>query len=124
MGSPVSPSLSDPTTCLMYSTYLFTVRADRDFDFFILSTTGLTVMLLRLPNGMSPMAGSIHLWRAALILAASLMGSRSRVMILYFTFLATSGIPEHEPLSVTINDLPPWWVRPTHALDLEMANSC
>src|SRR2546429_3267949 len=34
---------------------------------------------------MSPMAGSIHLWRAALILAASLMGSRSRVMILYFT---------------------------------------
>src|SRR5947208_13709004 len=69
MGSPVSPSLREATTCLMYSTYLFTVRADRDFDFFILSTTGLTVMLLTLPNGMSPMAGSIHLWRAALILA-------------------------------------------------------
>src|SRR6266853_81542 len=74
MGSPVSPSLSDATTCLMYSTYLFTVRADRDFDFFILSTSGLTVMLLTLPNGMSPIAGSIHLWRAALILAASLTG--------------------------------------------------
>src|SRR6266481_2633917 len=43
MDSPVSPSLSDATTCLMYSTYLFTVRADRDFDFFILSTTGLTL---------------------------------------------------------------------------------
>src|SRR5207245_9336809 len=50
MGSPVSPSLREATTCLMYSTYLFMVRADRDFDFFILSTTGLTVMLLTLPN--------------------------------------------------------------------------
>src|SRR5256885_13711159 len=77
MGSPVSPSLSEATTCWTYSAYLFTVRADRDF--FILSTSGLTVMLLTLPKGVAPMAGRIHLLNAALTLLASLMGSRSRV---------------------------------------------
>jgi hypothetical protein len=69
----------------LYSTYLFTDRADSDF--FILSTNGFTVMLLTVPSGMSPMVERIHLLRAASILLASLMGSRSRVVAqLRYTF--------------------------------------
>jgi len=77
-GSPVSPSLSEATICWMYPTYVLIDRADRDF--FILFTNGLTVTLLTPAKGMSPMAGRIHLLRAASMLLASLMGSRSRVM--------------------------------------------
>ena len=78
MGSPVSPSLSEATICWMYSTYVFTERADSDF--FILSTSGLTVMLLMLPSDRSPIHGRIHLFKAASILEVSLIGSLSRVL--------------------------------------------
>src|SRR5437667_8203139 len=77
-GSPVLPSLSEATTCSMYSTYLLTVRADSDC--FILVTNGFTVMLWTFPKGESPMAGRIHLFRATSMLELSLMGSRSRVV--------------------------------------------
>src|ERR1700736_343603 len=63
MGSPVAPSFSEATTCLTYLTYLFTVSAAR-FAFFILSTTGLTVMLFTFAKGRSPMTGRIHLFSA------------------------------------------------------------
>ena len=58
--------------------YVFTERADSDF--FILSTSGLTVMLLTLPNDRSPIAGRIHLFKAASILEVSLIGSLSLVL--------------------------------------------
>jgi hypothetical protein len=75
MGSPVLPSLSEATICPMYSTYLFTVRADSDF--FMLSTSGFTVMLCTSANGKSPISGRIHFFKAASMLEASLMGSPS-----------------------------------------------
>jgi hypothetical protein len=46
--------------------YVLTERADSDF--FIVSTNGLTVMLLTLPSDRSPIDGRIHLFKAASIL--------------------------------------------------------
>ena len=57
---------------------MFTERADSDF--FILSTSGWTVMLLMLPNDRSPIDGRIHLFKAASILEVSLIGSLSLVL--------------------------------------------
>jgi hypothetical protein len=76
-SNPTPTSLSEATTCWTYSTYVFTERADSDF--FILSTSGSTVMLLMFPRDMSPIAGRIHLFKAASILEVSLIGSLSLV---------------------------------------------
>jgi hypothetical protein len=53
-GSPFG-AFSDFTTCLMYSTYLFTVLALRDFDIF--STSGFNVRFSTWLRGKTPIAG-------------------------------------------------------------------
>jgi hypothetical protein len=57
--SPVSASLSEPTICFTYWTYLLTAQGDSDF--FIFVTNGFTVTLLTLAKGRSPISGRIHL---------------------------------------------------------------